>query len=345
MTRKKWLLLILVVILALTGCATKATTSRTVPTSNEINPSHGLQVHFIDVGQGASQLIIGPTGKTILIDAGNNDQEKVVVTYLKQQKISRLDIVIGTHPDADHVGGLDAVIDSFEIGKVYMPKIQSNTKTFEDVLIAIKNKGLKVSTAKAGLILDWEPGITVNMIAPVEQSKDTNEMSAVVHLTYGNVAFLFTADAEAKSEQAMLDSKVNLKSDVLMVGHHGSDSSTTQAFLDAVQPSLAVIQVGKDNKYGHPKKTILDRLRASGVTILRNDLLGSIVVTSDGNEIATGTIKLNSTSTAVLDPEPEPTVVYNSCAEVRAAGKSPLHRGDPGYSTKLDRDKDGIACE
>lgn len=112
-----------------------------------------LIVHFIDVGQGASQLIVGPMGKTILIDAGNNDQETVVVNYLKKQKINKVDILVGSHPDADHIGGLDAVIDNFDIGKVYMPKVQSNTKTFEDVLLAIQRKGLKVSTAKSGLTL------------------------------------------------------------------------------------------------------------------------------------------------------------------------------------------------
>jgi len=124
-------------------------TSQVQATTQENNDVRGeLQVHFIDVGQGASQLIIGSSGKTILIDAGNNNQEEEIVAYLRKNGIQKIDILVGTHPDADHIGGLDAVIDNFEIGKIYMPKVQSNTKTFEDVLLAIQRKGLKVSTAK-----------------------------------------------------------------------------------------------------------------------------------------------------------------------------------------------------
>jgi beta-lactamase superfamily II metal-dependent hydrolase len=135
-------------------------TSASVSGSTMLNVAKGiLKVHFIDVGQGASQLIIGPTGKTILIDAGNNNMEKLVVAYLKKEKIKKIDILIGTHPDADHIGGLDAVIDNFDIGKIYMPKVQSNTDTFKDVLVAIQKKKLKVSTAKSGLTMDWETGI------------------------------------------------------------------------------------------------------------------------------------------------------------------------------------------
>jgi competence protein ComEC len=317
-----------------------------------------LTVHYIDVGQGASQLIIGPMGKTILIDAGNNNQESVVVNYLKKQKISKIDILIGTHPDADHIGGLDAVIDSFEIGKIYMPNVQSNTKTFEDVLLAIQRKGLKVTTAKAGLVLDWESDATVEMIAPVANYPDTNDMSAVIHLTYGQKSFLFTGDAESKSEQDMISSKVNLRSDVLLVGHHGSKSSTSQAFLDAVKPTYAVIQVGKDNNYGHPTAVVLQRLSAMGVKTYRTDERGNIIFTTNGKEIkvnvsgeegrdaSTGQAKLPTAVELTNSPkQQQQDVVYKNCTEVKAAGKAPLHRGDLGYSTKLDRDGDGVACE
>lgn len=244
-----------------------------------------LLVHFIDVGQGAAQLLIGPTGKVMLIDGGNNDKEQLMVAYLKDQGITKVDFLIGTHPDADHIGGLDAVIKEFEIGKIYMPRIQSNTKTFEDVLVAVQNKGLKINTAKSGIELEWEPGITVNMIAPINEYRDTNEMSAVVHLTYGETSFLFTGDAESKSEQDMIGSGVNLKADVLLVSHHGSNSSTSKAFLDAVKPIYGVIQVGKNN-YGHPNEEVLKRLLDNGVKIYRNDEQGNIVFNSDGKELS-----------------------------------------------------------
>jgi competence protein ComEC len=328
-----------------------------------------IKVHFIDVGQGASQLIIGSSGKTILIDAGNNNKEKLIAQYLKKEKINKIDILIGTHPDADHIGGLDSVINHFDIGKIYMPKIQSNTQTFEDVLTAIQNKGLKVSSAKAGTVLDWEPDSAVEIIAPVGEYSEANEMSAVVRLTFGAATFLFTGDAAAKSEQDMLTSKAILKSDVLLIGHHGSASSTSQAFLDAVHPSYAVIQSG-DNNYGHPTAEVLKRLSDKGIPIYRNDELGNIIFTSNGKDITvhhdhwnpvTGEIKTMPV-TAPVTPVPQPAAapastptiapiqqesnaVYNNCTQVKAAGKAPLHRGEPGYSNKLDRDNDGIACE
>jgi competence protein ComEC len=339
------------------------TSSTTKPTDVKGN----LIIHFIDVGQGASQLIISPTGKTILIDAGNNNKEKIIVAYLKKEKIKKIDILIGTHPDADHIGGLDAVIDNFDIGKIYMPKVQSNTETFKDVLAAVQKKGLKVTTAKSGLSLDWEANVKVEIIAPVGTYDDTNDMSAVVHLTYGSNSFLFTGDAETKSENDMLKSKVNLKSDVLMVGHHGSKSSTSDKFLDAVNPTYAVIQVGKDNNYGHPTAEVLKKLNDKKIKIYRNDQSGNIIFTSNGKDI---TVKLDKAVVATQKPTAKPTinstpkptpkatakptskpaveqsnVYYQNCTAARAAGVTPLYEGDPGYSSKLDRDHDGIACE
>jgi beta-lactamase superfamily II metal-dependent hydrolase len=337
-------------------------TSQVQATTQQNNDVSGeMQVHFIDVGQGASQLLIGSSGKTILIDAGNNNQEEEIVAYLRKNGIQKIDILVGTHPDADHIGGLDAVIDNFEIGKIYMPKVQSNTKTFEDVLLSIQRKGLKVSTAKAGVSLDWEPDAKVQMIAPVREYNDDNDMSAVIKLTFGEISFLFTGDAESKSEHDMINSKADLKSDVLLIGHHGSKSSTTEAFLDAVQPSYGVIQVGENN-YGHPAPEILERLKKRGVKVYRNDLHGDIVFltdgknikvshTKDGKEEATAASRTQEETQgtqgtqATQSKETTETVIYKNCTEVRQAGKAPLYRGDPGYSRKLDRDGDGVACE
>ncbi|WMT42473.1 ComEC/Rec2 family competence protein [Paenibacillus sp. D2_2] len=243
-----------------------------------------LRVIFLDVGQGASQLLISPSGKTMLIDAGNNDREQQVVDDLHAYGIDHLDIVIGTHPDADHIGGLDRVIDDFPVGAVYMPKIQSNTKTYESLLRSIKNKGLKVKTAQAGVRLDWDEEVSAEMVAPVMVSDDTNNMSAVVRIAYGDSSYLLTGDAERESEQAMLSSGRELQADVMLVGHHGSKSSTSPAFLKQVNPKYAVIQVGKDNKYGHPKQVILDRLAKQQVKVYRNDLQGNIEIASDGSK-------------------------------------------------------------
>lgn len=295
---------------------TDTSSNNDIATTVTAKQSNGvLTVHYIDVGQGQSQLIIGSTGRVMLIDAGDNNKEKLMVEYLKKEKIEKIDILIGTHPHADHIGGLDAVINNFDIGMIYMPKFQSNTKTFEDVLLAIQNKGLKVSTAKAGLTLDIEEDTIVKMIAPVNDYSDANEMSAVVHLTFGDTSFLFTGDAEGKSEADMINSGENLKADVLLIGHHGSSTSTTKAFLDKVNPSYAVIQSGKGNSYGHPTDEVLNRLIDKNIKIYRNDEQGNIIFTSDGKDITVNTndwqpskqVEPTETSKPVEQPqEPEP---------------------------------------
>ncbi|USB34547.1 ComEC/Rec2 family competence protein [Paenibacillus sp. YPG26] len=268
----------------LAGCSFSGITKD----SSTIGPVDGngkLRVIFIDVGQGGSQLIITPSGKAMLIDAGNNDKEQVMLDTLKEYGISRLDIVIGTHPDADHIGGLDKVIDQLSIGRIYMPKISSNTKTFESVLRSIKRKGLKVSSAKGDLTLNLDSGVKVHMLAPLTKYEDNNNMSAVVKVSYGEHSFLLTGDSEADSEQDMLASGADLRSNVLLVGHHGSKSSTSVAFLKKVNPQYAVIQSGRGNKYGHPTQTILERLQKKGVKVYRNDTQGTVEFLTDGHHL------------------------------------------------------------
>jgi competence protein ComEC len=266
--------------LLLIGCTPTVSNTATIK-----EPGGSLKVIFLDVGQGASQLLISPSGKTMLIDAGNNDKESLMLQHLRKYHITRLDIVIGTHPDADHIGGLDKVIDHLTIGKIYMPKVQSNTKTFESLLKSIQNKGLKVSTAKAGLQLQWDDKVIIQMIAPTKNYKDANDNSAVIHVIYGKTSFMLTGDAEAESEQGMIASGVDLQSDVLLVGHHGSKSSTSLDFLKKVKPQYAIIQVGKNNNYGHPHAATLKHLKAEGAEIYRNDLNGTIEISSDGAKL------------------------------------------------------------
>ncbi|MGG6309996.1 ComEC/Rec2 family competence protein [Paenibacillus macerans] len=282
-------LLLILLCSLLSGCAlddfmpADLQPAKTTSLASQGEGADRLRVIFLDVGQGASQLLIGPTGKTMLIDAGNNDQEEAMLRYLQAYGVNRLDIVIGTHPDADHIGGLDRVIDQLDIGEIYMPRIQSNTKTFESLLESIRDKGLKVKTAKAGVELVWDEQVQAKILAPVTVTDDNNNMSAVVKVTYGETSFLLTGDAESESERAMVESGANLRADVLLVGHHGSKSSTTARFLNAVKPKYAVIQVG-DNNYGHPTKTVLDRLDKQRVEVFRNDLQGTMEISSDGRE-------------------------------------------------------------
>lgn len=244
-----------------------------------------LTVHYIDVGQADSFFIELPNKQTMLIDAGNNADDKLVVNYVKNLNYDTINYVIGTHPHEDHIGGLDTVINTFNIDKIYMPKAQANTITFEDVLKAIQNKGLKVTTAKAGVNILNTDNLNIDIIAPVNDTYDNlNNYSAVVKLTYGNNSFLFMGDAEHLSENEITS---GVKADVLKVGHHGSNTSTSQAFLNKVKPKYGVISVGKDNSYGHPSNEVLALLNKFNVNVLRTDEQGTIIISSDGNVIST----------------------------------------------------------
>jgi len=248
-----------------------------------------LVVTFLDVGQADAALIQVPNGTNILIDAGNNEDGKFLTSYLKNKGIEKIHILIGTHPHEDHIGGMDNVIEEFAIGQVIMPKVTHTTKTFEDVLVAIEKKGLKIKEGKAGVKLELGemaaglPPIAAEIIAPQSrQYEDLNNYSVVLRLVYGSQAFLFTGDAEELSEKEMLAAQTDLQAQVLKVGHHGSNSSTTQEFLAKVKPEYAIISVGKDNDYGHPKEAVLKRLTKAGAAIYRTDELGTIKVITDG---------------------------------------------------------------
>ncbi|WP_374019580.1 ComEC/Rec2 family competence protein [Paenibacillus thiaminolyticus] len=282
---KNYLYITLTLIFAILLSACSSVNPAVHETVQPQQPVGTLEVFYLDVGQGDSTLIKTPKGQHILIDGGDNHKGKDVVEYLESLGITQLDVVIATHPDADHIGGLDTVIDAIPVKSVYAPKVSHTTKTYRDFLMAVKNRGLKIKTAKAGLDIPLE-GVTAEFVAPVaEYGKDLNAWSAVLRLTYGNTSFLFTGDAEARSEADMLKQPETLHADVLKVGHHGSDTSTSQEFLDAVQPAYAVISAGMDNKYGHPKKVVMNRLKKAGVEIYRTDKQGTITAISDGKNI------------------------------------------------------------
>ncbi len=260
-----------------------------------VNVDGNLEIHFIDVGQ-ADSIYICQGGHSMIIDGGNNADGDLVVEYLKNQGVSKLEYVVATHPHEDHIGGLDDVIDNFDIGKVLMPNKVTTTKTFENLLNSIKNKQEKMKNSGLNISLKEIPKVnnTYNfsdasfvIYAPnlADYGDDLNNYSIVIKMIYGNNTFLFTGDAETISEKEMLNAGYDLKSDLLKVGHHGSSTSTSKEFLDAVSPKYAVISVEKNNTYNLPKKTVMDRLKNAGITVYRTDECGTIVVKSDGKNI------------------------------------------------------------
>lgn len=280
---RKVICLLLVSLCIVTGCLQRN------------DADDGLTIHFIDVGQGDS-ILIQNGRRGVLIDGG--EENVGVLPYLQSLQISGLDYVIGTHPHSDHIGGLAEVIDALPVEHVIMPRVDSNTMVYEKLLRTIKSKNLRIHAPTPGETITLTVELTKSgasgrkspddfsmiFLAPNNDVyEDTNNHSIVVKLVYGGLSFLFTGDAEDVSEADMLVH--DLSADVLKVGHHGSNSSTSDAFLQAVDPRIAVISVGMDNMYGHPHQEVLERLSNGQMRIYRTDEDGTIVMKTDGETI------------------------------------------------------------
>lgn len=242
-----------------------------------------LKVHYLDVGQGDSIFIELPNNETMLIDAAESYQSEKIINYLKNLNYQKIDYVIGTHPHTDHIGGLKDIINTFEIGKIYMPKVVSTTKTYESLLMTIKDKNLIINTAKAGTSIIDTDALKINILAPNNSTyTELNNYSVVTKITYGTTKFLFMGDAEKLSENEI---KENVIADVIKIGHHGSNTSSSINFIKKVNAKYGIISVGLNNKYNLPKEETITNWENSGTKIYLTSTNGTIRASSDGTNI------------------------------------------------------------
>jgi competence protein ComEC len=252
--------------------------------------SSPFRINFLDVGQGDA-MVVQCENENMLIDAGPGDSANSLLNTLKNLNINRFDMVIATHPHEDHIGGMEAVINKFEITRIMMPQVSSTTRTYEDVLRAVSKKQLNILSPVSGDSFKLGSAVC-SILAPNKLSyQETNNYSIVLRVVYGNTSFLLMGDAGIESEQEILSKGYIIKSEVLKVGHHGSSSSTSNEFLRAVEPRYAVISVGRNNDYGHPHKETFNRLISMGIAVYRTDQNGKISFSSDGAAIVLNTEK------------------------------------------------------
>lgn len=242
-----------------------------------------LEVHYIDVGQGSATLL--KSGRhAMLIDTGDSDQGTKIQLYLTKQGVENLDYLVLTHPDADHIGGAPVIITKFGIGQLFLSNYEKDNKTTQKVRDAMQYKGLTASDCQVGDTYTLG-NASFTILAPVKEYADSNNASIALMVQNGNNRFLFTGDCEAEAEADLIASGADLSADVYLAGHHGSDTASSQAFMDAVSPTYAVISCGEGNSYGHPHAEVLNRFRSMGIQVFRTDEQGSVIAESDGTGI------------------------------------------------------------
>ena len=246
-----------------------------------------FSVHIIDVGQGDSIFIHTLENKRILIDAGDEEAEHTVYSYLKRKGVKKIDVLIATHPDTDHIGSMDYIIDKFKISHFYMPEAKTDSEAFYNLLDSCKEKNLKIEYLTKGDILKIDSSTTMEILSPSTITDKNNLNSIVSLLNYSGYEFLFTGDAEKENESEILSSCNLPDIEFLKAGHHGSSSSSTKEFVERVKPEAVAISCGYNNDYGHPHRSVLDTFRENGSVVYRTDKNGTLVFYCDENGIFT----------------------------------------------------------
>lgn len=265
-------------------------------------PKKDMKVHFINVGQGDSTLIQTPEGKNILIDAGIKSSGQKVVSFLKQKDVGKLDMIVATHPHADHIGGLIPVLNAFQVDKFVDSGKAHTSQTYLEMLTIIDNKNIPFEVATKGKVYTFDNGFKMTTIHADSSAANLNNASVSFKAEYNKVSFLLTGDAEKEAEAAMVNSGFNLSSTIYKAGHHGSNTSSTQAFINKVKPEATILSYGKGNSYGHPHDEVVNRLKAVGSKLYSTEN-GDITVTTNGT---TYSIASNEWTPPVVKPNPEP---------------------------------------
>lgn len=308
-------------------------------------------IHFIDVGQGDATLIQTPEGKNILIDGGELAEGNKLVTYIKAQGIKKLDYVVATHPDADHIGGLIAVLNSISIGEFVNSGKLHTTDTYEQMMKLILDKNIKYSEPETSdVIIAGEHLETyLKVIYANSNAVDNNDSSTVIKGGYCGTDVLFMGDASSDVEALLLKSSVDLSAEILKAGHHGSNTSSSLTFLQKVKPETVTLSYGADNSYGHPHKEVLANIKSVGAKAYSTATDGTLIVTidCDGYNINAKEFNeeiLEETKPVTPNPTPEQTN-FKNCTELREVYPNGVEKGHPAYQAKMDRDNDGWACE
>lgn len=292
-------------------------------TSKHLDELSKLKVHYIDVGQADATLLEYShegVDYRILIDAGNWNSSGVV-NYLKAHMINHIDILVGTHPHADHIGQMDKILMGIPVSEIWMSGDTTTSQTFQRVVTAVDASGADYHEPRAGEIYDVGP-LVIEVINPISLTGNLHEGSVSLRIVYGEVSFLFTGDAEAKTERAMLGRGHNLSADIIQLGHHGSNTSSIPEFLKAVNPKVAIYSAGAVNSYGHPHDEVITRVKNSGITLYGTDVHGTIIVETDGKTYSVSTKKTGEVATKPTTNQTQETVkAPTTTAEIKETSK------------------------
>lgn len=292
--RKIALIVSICIAVLLSGCTLDQQPDKKIETSQvPVEPGKEMKVHFLNVGQGDSILIQSPSGRNVLVDGGTKDAGKDVVAYLRTQGVEKLDYVVATHPDADHIGGLLSVLNSISIKNFIDSGKVHTSQTYEKMLQLILDKNISFIVPAIGDTIPLDDELDITVIHVGDESDDNNDASIVLKIAYGDVSFLLMGDADIGVEKEILG-RANVEVNVLKAGHHGSDTSSSEDFIQAVKPEVTILSYGKDNSYGHPHAEVKSRLEQISSQIYATAVVGNIVVETDGvdyNVLTNGSVE------------------------------------------------------